>query len=165
MQISKLKFSNIRIKSASVGLIQPFLFSVLHEGRGRHSGGHFGGVSDNRGEEAAGGEGDSQEDICFFLPHHQGSGGQHGATGGPADKGETPKLKSLSLNLTSYAVNDVFLILEYIYIHHVIQNILKRVYIHFTNLATVNLYIQQQFSRRTAYAVTIQWLRSRRDVS
>lgn len=81
--------TSLKSASASDGRLNPpFLSAVLHEGGRRRAGGHFRGVSDNRGEEAAGGEGDSQEDVRFFLPHHQSSGGQHGAAGGPADQGE-----------------------------------------------------------------------------
>lgn len=47
---------------------------VLREGGRHRSGGHFRGVINHWGKEAARGEGDSQEDICIFFPHHQGSG-------------------------------------------------------------------------------------------
>lgn len=63
------------------------LVSVLLAGRRHHPGGHLGGVAHRRGEAAAGGEVDPQEDIRLLLPHHQGSGGQHGPAGRTAEEG------------------------------------------------------------------------------
>lgn len=66
--------------------------SVLRKGWSHYSGGHFRGNADFRSEEATGGEDHGEEDVRFFLPHHQGPGGQHGTSGRPAEEGKCTQL-------------------------------------------------------------------------